>query len=196
MNVHRSPDACYLSRHVALKVGARVETPALTVNRLCGSGFETVVQVGTWLAIVCCCASSPSCAAEKSGLSSITRGGRGRRLAYRSLMFLRKQISTFHPLENICTCISCPFRPRAHLYSCRFLSSQQGSEAIQLGKASITLCAGTENMSSAPLVVSGNDARWAMTPVHRPSHLAEYICQLDHNTTHRVSQPGCSSPTP
>lgn len=41
----RSPDACYLSRHVALKVGARVETPALTVNRLCGSGFETVVQV-------------------------------------------------------------------------------------------------------------------------------------------------------
>lgn len=40
-----SPDACYLSRHVALKVGARVETPALTVNRLCGSGFETVVQV-------------------------------------------------------------------------------------------------------------------------------------------------------
>lgn len=44
VNVHHSPDACYLSRHVALKVGARVETPALTVNRLCGSGFETVVQ--------------------------------------------------------------------------------------------------------------------------------------------------------
>lgn len=40
-----SPDACYLSRHVALKVGVRVETPALTVNRLCGSGFETVIQV-------------------------------------------------------------------------------------------------------------------------------------------------------
>ncbi|CAM9436225.1 unnamed protein product, partial [Laminaria digitata] len=76
-----SPDACYLSRHVALKVGAPVKSPALTVNRLCGSGFETVVQ---------------------------------------------------------------------------------GAEAIQLGKASVTLCAGTENMSSAPLVVNGNDARWGV----------------------------------
>lgn len=40
-----SPDACYLARHVALKVGAPVSSPALTVNRLCGSGFETVIQV-------------------------------------------------------------------------------------------------------------------------------------------------------
>ncbi|CAN0054999.1 unnamed protein product [Ectocarpus sp. 12 AP-2014] len=80
--IQTSPDACYLSRHVALKVGARVETPALTVNRLCGSGFETVIQ--------------------------------------------------------------------------------QGAEAIQLGKASIALCAGAENMSSAPLVVAGNDARWGV----------------------------------
>ncbi|CAM9349772.1 unnamed protein product, partial [Hapterophycus canaliculatus] len=79
--IQSSPDACYLSRHVALKVGARVETPALTVNRLCGSGFETVIQ---------------------------------------------------------------------------------GADAIQLGKASVALCAGAENMSSAPLVVSGNDARWGV----------------------------------
>lgn len=40
-----SPDACYISRHVALRVGAPVKSPALTINRLCGSGFETVVQV-------------------------------------------------------------------------------------------------------------------------------------------------------
>ncbi|CAM9365713.1 unnamed protein product [Ectocarpus sp. 12 AP-2014] len=80
--IQTSPDACYLARHVALKVGARMETPALTVNRLCGSGFETVIQ--------------------------------------------------------------------------------QGAEAIQLGKASVALCAGAENMSSAPLVVAGNDARWGI----------------------------------
>lgn len=35
-------DAPYLARHVALKTGMSVQTPALTVNRLCGSGFETV----------------------------------------------------------------------------------------------------------------------------------------------------------
>lgn len=39
-----SADAIYLARHVCLKVGAPVPVPAVTVNRLCGSGFEAVVQ--------------------------------------------------------------------------------------------------------------------------------------------------------
>ncbi len=36
--------AAYLSRHVALRSGLDERTPALTVNRLCGSGLEAVVQ--------------------------------------------------------------------------------------------------------------------------------------------------------
>jgi acetyl-CoA acetyltransferase family protein len=39
-----SPDAIYLARHVALRSGCPVETPAVTVNRLCGSGFESIIQ--------------------------------------------------------------------------------------------------------------------------------------------------------
>jgi acetyl-CoA acetyltransferase family protein len=39
-----SADAIYLARHVALRVGVPQERPALTVNRLCGSGFEAIVQ--------------------------------------------------------------------------------------------------------------------------------------------------------
>jgi hypothetical protein len=39
-----SADAIYLARHVGLRAGVPVETPALVVNRLCGSGFEAVVQ--------------------------------------------------------------------------------------------------------------------------------------------------------
>ena len=39
-----SADAIYLARHVGLRVGVPVEAPALIVNRLCGSGFEAVVQ--------------------------------------------------------------------------------------------------------------------------------------------------------
>jgi acetyl-CoA acyltransferase 2 len=39
-----SADGAYLARHVALKAGCAIETPALTVNRLCGSGFESIVQ--------------------------------------------------------------------------------------------------------------------------------------------------------
>ena len=39
-----SADAIYMARHVALKAGLPVETPAVTVNRLCGSGFEAITQ--------------------------------------------------------------------------------------------------------------------------------------------------------
>jgi acetyl-CoA acyltransferase 2 len=39
-----SSDAIYGARHVGLKTGLRIETPAVTVNRLCGSGIEAIVQ--------------------------------------------------------------------------------------------------------------------------------------------------------
>jgi acetyl-CoA acetyltransferase family protein len=41
-----SADAPYLARHIGLRTGLPIETPALTVNRLCGSGFEAVAQAG------------------------------------------------------------------------------------------------------------------------------------------------------
>ncbi len=37
-------DCLYLARHVGLRSGIPIEAPALTINRLCGSGFETLVQ--------------------------------------------------------------------------------------------------------------------------------------------------------
>ncbi|MGH3995438.1 MAG: beta-ketoacyl synthase N-terminal-like domain-containing protein, partial [Pseudonocardiaceae bacterium] len=39
-----SSDAAYLARHIGLRAGLAIETPAVTVNRLCGSGFEAVIQ--------------------------------------------------------------------------------------------------------------------------------------------------------
>ncbi|HYR87319.1 MAG TPA: acetyl-CoA C-acetyltransferase [Terriglobia bacterium] len=39
-----SGDALYGARHVALKAGLPVEVPALTVNRLCGSGIQSIVS--------------------------------------------------------------------------------------------------------------------------------------------------------
>ncbi len=39
-----SADALYGARHVALKAGLKTETPAVTVNRLCGSGIESIAQ--------------------------------------------------------------------------------------------------------------------------------------------------------
>ena len=38
-----SGDAIYGARHVALQAGVPIEVPALTVNRLCGSGMQSVI---------------------------------------------------------------------------------------------------------------------------------------------------------
>ena len=39
-----SADAIYLARHVGLRAGVPQEAGALTVNRLCGSGFQAIVS--------------------------------------------------------------------------------------------------------------------------------------------------------
>lgn len=43
-NVQQSTTDCaYLARHVGLKAGVPVDRPMLTVNRLCGSGFQSII---------------------------------------------------------------------------------------------------------------------------------------------------------
>jgi acetyl-CoA acetyltransferase family protein len=42
--LHTSADAVYGARHVALEAGVPVEVPALTVNRLCGSGIQAAIS--------------------------------------------------------------------------------------------------------------------------------------------------------
>ncbi|MFQ5744155.1 MAG: acetyl-CoA C-acetyltransferase [Acidobacteriota bacterium] len=39
-----SPDAVYGARHVGLRAGIGEEVPALTVNRLCGSGIQSIIE--------------------------------------------------------------------------------------------------------------------------------------------------------
>src|SRR5262249_41950272 len=42
--IQTSADAIYCARHVGLKAGLPITTPALTVNRLCGSGFQAIIN--------------------------------------------------------------------------------------------------------------------------------------------------------
>ena len=39
-----SGDAPYLARHLALRVTGNIKVPAVTINRLCGSGIQSVIQ--------------------------------------------------------------------------------------------------------------------------------------------------------
>ncbi len=47
--IQSSKDAIYFARHVALKAGLPIDTPALTVNRLCGSGLQAIVSAAQLL---------------------------------------------------------------------------------------------------------------------------------------------------
>jgi len=47
--IQTSKDAIYFARHIALKAGLPIETPALTVNRLCGSGLQAIVSAAQML---------------------------------------------------------------------------------------------------------------------------------------------------
>ena len=42
--ISTSLDAPYLARHVGLRAGLSIDTPGLTINRLCGSGFQSVIN--------------------------------------------------------------------------------------------------------------------------------------------------------
>jgi acetyl-CoA acetyltransferase family protein len=46
-----SADAVYGARHVGLKAGVPIEVPALTVNRLCGSGIQAAISGGQMIAL-------------------------------------------------------------------------------------------------------------------------------------------------
>lgn len=51
--VQTSSDALYLARHVGLRVGVPTEIGALTINRLCGSGFQSIVNgCQVWAALL------------------------------------------------------------------------------------------------------------------------------------------------
>ncbi len=49
--IQSSKDAIYLARHIGLKSGVPIEVPALTINRLCGSGFEAVIEAARQIMI-------------------------------------------------------------------------------------------------------------------------------------------------
>src|SRR2546429_3633114 len=46
-----SGDALYGARHVALRAGLPIETPGLTVNRLCGSGMQAIISAAQMIQV-------------------------------------------------------------------------------------------------------------------------------------------------
>jgi acetyl-CoA C-acetyltransferase len=67
--IHTEPRDAYLSRVCAVEAGIPVETPALTVNRLCGSGLQAIVSAAQTLML------GDAAIAIAGGAESMSRGG-------------------------------------------------------------------------------------------------------------------------
>jgi acetyl-CoA C-acetyltransferase len=67
--IHTEPRDAYLSRVAAVEAGVPVETPALTVNRLCGSGLQAVISAAQSILL------GDADLAIGGGAESMSRGG-------------------------------------------------------------------------------------------------------------------------
>jgi acetyl-CoA C-acetyltransferase len=67
--IHTEPRDAYLSRVAAIEAGIAVETPALTVNRLCGSGLQAIISAAQTIML------GDADIAVAGGAESMSRGG-------------------------------------------------------------------------------------------------------------------------
>ncbi len=71
-----SSDAIYMARHVGLNAGVPVEVPALTLNRLCGSGFQAIVSAAQEILLGECDVALCGGAESMSQAPHVLRGAR------------------------------------------------------------------------------------------------------------------------
>src|SRR3954469_14219683 len=97
-----SVDAIYGARHVGLKAGVPIETPAVTVNRLCGSGIESIVLGAHQILLG---ESSIVLAGGMENMSQAPHVLRGARQGYRFGQKVEVEDSLYHALRDpYCGC--------------------------------------------------------------------------------------------
>jgi acetyl-CoA C-acetyltransferase len=67
--IHTEPKDAYISRVAAVQAGIPVETPAMTVNRLCGSGMQAIISATQSIML------GDAALAVGGGAESMSRGG-------------------------------------------------------------------------------------------------------------------------
>ena len=67
--IHTEPRDAYISRVAAVQAGIPVETPAMTVNRLCGSGMQAIISAAQTIML------GDAALAVGGGAESMSRGG-------------------------------------------------------------------------------------------------------------------------
>jgi len=159
-----SSDAIYGARHVALKAGVPHDKPALTVNRICGSGIQSVVSAAQALLL----GEARLCLAggmeNMSQVPHVIRGARegfrfGQEPKIEDLLFaaLYDPYCKFfmaQTAENVARKLSIS-REEQDEYALR--SHQLGSAAVQAGKFAAEIAPLTVAMGRREVVVDQDD---------------------------------------
>jgi acetyl-CoA acetyltransferase family protein len=159
-----SSDAIYGARHVALKSGVPIERPACTVNRICGSGIQSVVSA----AHAILAGEAQLCLAggmeNMSQVPHVIRGGRdgfrfGQEPKIEDLLFaaLYDPYCKFfmaQTAENVAKKLGIP-REAQDEYALR--SHQLGAAAVKAGKFAAEIAPLTVTMGKKEFVVDQDD---------------------------------------
>tara|TARA_R110002072_G_scaffold228234_9_gene385288 strand:+ start:71077 stop:72294 length:1218 start_codon:yes stop_codon:yes gene_type:complete len=159
-----SSDAIYGARHVALKAGVPTDKPALTVNRLCGSGIQSVVSAAHSILL----GESKLCLAggmeNMSQVPHVIRGARegfrfGQEQKIEDLLFaaLYDPFCKFfmaQTAENVAKKIGIS-REEQDEYALR--SHQLGAAAVKAGKFAAEIAPLTVTMGRKEFVVDSDD---------------------------------------
>ncbi len=99
--IHTQPEDMYLARVAALRGGLHHHTPALTVNRLCGSGLQAIVSAAQQIELGVCTTAIAGGAESMSNGAYMAKGARfGNRMGDSVLVDM--MINALHcPIEKV-----------------------------------------------------------------------------------------------
>ena len=144
-----SSDAIYGARHVALKAGVPIDKPALTVNRLCGSGIQSVVSAAHSIML----GESKLClAGGMENMSQVPHVIRGAREGFRFDPFCKFFMA--QTAENVAKKVGIS-REEQDEYALR--SHQLGAAAVKAGKFAAEIAPLTVTKGRKEFVVDSDD---------------------------------------
>jgi acetyl-CoA acetyltransferase family protein len=159
-----SADALYGARHVGLKAGLPIEVPALTVNRICGSGIQSVVSachaMGVGEASVCVAGGMENMSQAPFVLRGLRTGIRfGTQPQLEDMLFaaLYDPFCGFfmaQTAENVAKKFEIP-RAEQDEYALR--SHQLGAAAVKAGKFAVEIVPVTVKRGRQEVVVDTDD---------------------------------------
>ena len=160
-----SADAIYGARHVALKAGVPIDVPALTVNRLCGSGIQAAVSGAQMIQLGEASLVLAGGIENMSQAPHVIRGLRG------GLKLGRASSKTRSGRRCVDTYCGCPMAITAENCAAKYGITREAQDAYALRSQQLADAAWTAGRFADEVVPVEIKTRKGVTIVDRDDHL-------------------------